>query len=356
MFRVKPEMLVVAMAIGVLSMVCTTHAGADGDPLMLLPYPQEVKTLPGRLPLGPSSCATQGERSATEKVAAESLGSYLPKSGKAVRVRLGSVEEGYGTSWLENEDRAFLEDENTSPEACVLKIEPSGITIVGKGKWGMLYGAQTINQLAIDARRDGRDYLPCLEIRDWPDMKWRCQSPAMTWYSGYNRIEGYDLCNWTLDEWKWLVEWTLLHKCNVWAMCMYGYWPFTLPGHESNELDVDSYFYNSETGQKEPWRFTHRNIRIPLSTRCISIKLKLIVYSQPTTIKLLPIYAIITAITVFIRPYDHKVALFIHCHRSSYLPVICITINHEWSTKRNAAGIKPLSVDVIWILTLRRRI
>ena len=36
--------------------------------------------------------------------------------------------------------------------------------------------------------------------------------------------------NWTLDEWKWLVDWSLLHKCNGWAMCMYGYWPFTLPG------------------------------------------------------------------------------------------------------------------------------
>ena len=63
-------------------------------------------------------------------------------------------------------------------------------------------------------------------------MKWRCLSPQMTWYSGYNRLEGYDIGNWTLDEWKWLVDWSLLHKCNGWALCMYGNWPFTLPGYE----------------------------------------------------------------------------------------------------------------------------
>jgi hypothetical protein len=39
----------------------------------------------------------------------------------------------------------------------------------------------------------------------------------MTWYSGWNRLEGYDMGNWTLDEWKWLVDWSLLHKCNGWA-------------------------------------------------------------------------------------------------------------------------------------------
>ncbi len=105
-------------------------------------------------------------------------------------VRLGSVEEGFPAAWLTPEQRAFLELKLTSPEASVLSIEPPGpevpgcITVVGKGKWGMLYGVQTINQLAIEAGRNRQDWLPCMTIRDWPDMKWRCLSPQSTWYSG----------------------------------------------------------------------------------------------------------------------------------------------------------------------------
>ena len=125
----------------------------------------------------------------------------------------------------------------------------------------MLYGVQTVNQLAIQARRSRRDGLSCLEIRDWPDVKWRCLAQALTWYSGFNRLEGYDLNNWSPDEWKWLVDWSLLHKCNAWAVCMCGYWPFTLPEYPESMLDVASNFFNPLTGKKESRRFVHPNIK-----------------------------------------------------------------------------------------------
>ncbi len=147
-----------------------------------------------------------------------------------------------------------------------MSISDDGITVVGKGKWGMLYGVQTVNQLirgteTVQGLWRMNTSLPCLTMRDWPDLPWRCLSPQMTWYSGYNRLEGYDNGNWTLDQWKWLVDWSLLHKCNGWALCMYGNWPFTLPGYEETTLDVDSFFLNPQTGKKEPHRFTHRNIK-----------------------------------------------------------------------------------------------
>ena len=50
---------------------------------------------------------------------------------------------------------------------------------------------------------------------------------------------------------------------------MYGYWPFTLPGYPQETLDVDSFRYNPETGKKEAWRFTHRNIRSEFYSRVI---------------------------------------------------------------------------------------
>lgn len=227
--------------------------------LALLPYPQQVSQLPGRLALGPLRVESVTV-SATVGIAERSLASYLPKRGPGVVVRIGSLEEGYNAEWIPVADRQWLEADGTSSEASFVRIEPAGITVVGKGRWGMLYGVQTVNQLAQD-QTAGHSSIPCMAIRDWPDMKWRCLSPQMTWYSGYNRLEGYDCGNWTLDEWKWLVDWSLLHKCNAWAMCMYGNWPFTLPGYPETTLDVPSFRYNPKTGRREAYCFVHRNIR-----------------------------------------------------------------------------------------------
>jgi hypothetical protein len=52
-----------------------------------------------------------------------------------------------------------------------------------------------------------------------------------------------------------------LHKCNAWAVCMYGLWPFTLPGYEKETLDFDSFYYDLKTGKKTPFHYTHRNIK-----------------------------------------------------------------------------------------------
>ncbi len=240
----------------------TSYGESSSDGLQVLPYPQEVKRGGGILLLGPADCESARVLSQTEQIALKSLSSFLPRKGTAVSTRLGSVEEGYSHHWLTDEQRTFLNDPATSPEASVLTIAPAGITVVGKGKWGMLYGVQTVNQLAIQAARENRDAIPCLTIRDWPDARWRCLSPQLAWYAGWStRREGYDNGNWSFDEWKWMVDWSLLHKCNAWAVCMYGNWPFSLPGYEADTLDFDSSFYDLRTGQRTPYHYTHRNIQ-----------------------------------------------------------------------------------------------
>jgi len=243
----------------VLLLVLTAPAVALGAPsLKLLPYPQQVEVDGGSLPLGPAHIVTDGVPSPTERIAADTLRRFLPSVGRAVTVRLGSVEEGYDQAWLAPAEREFLSSpEGLKPEASVVTVTPEGITVVGQSRWGMLYGVQTVNQLA----REASGSLPRLTIRDWPDMPWRCLSPTLTWYSGWNRLEGYDLCNWSLGEWKWLVDWSLLHKMNAWAVCMYGYWPFDLPGYEESTLQVDSSVYDPATGRKTPRRSVHANIR-----------------------------------------------------------------------------------------------
>ncbi|RPH56736.1 MAG: hypothetical protein EHM89_14980, partial [Acidobacteria bacterium] len=255
-FKGPPRLSRPQEALLMIALLAGASAALAADDIRLIPYPKVVTRSTGTLRLGPASYVVPKPTGASD-IARESLSAYLPKSGKAVVVRLGSVEDGYDSGWLTPEESSFLQDQSTSSEASVMRIEPSGITVVGKGNQGMLYGAQTVNQLICN--HNGT--LPCLTIRDWPDMEWRCLSPTMTWYSGYLKLEGFDQCNWTLDEWKWLVDWSLLHKLNCWAFCMYGNWPFTLPGYDETTLDVDSFYYDPKTGNKTPWHFTHKNIK-----------------------------------------------------------------------------------------------
>jgi hypothetical protein len=241
--------------------VAGSHNQSAGS-LELLPYPQEVKKLAGELRLGPPDVQTDDAVSGTEDIALQSMKRYLPRAGQSLTLRLGSIEEGFRQVWLTDEQRAFLQRPQTASEASIVVIDSRSITVVGKARWGMLYGVQTVNQLAIQARRESRDWIPGLEIRDWPDARWRCLAPQLAWYAGWgSRFEGYDNGNWTLDEWKWMVDWSLLHKCNAWAVCMYGLWPFTLPGYEEDTLDFDSFRYDLATGQKTPFHYSHRNIK-----------------------------------------------------------------------------------------------
>ena len=254
----SPVPILLLTVLSVPALAGVPKGGAQHVDLKLLPYPQEVEVHDGTLLLGPPRVITAGAPSATERVAKDTLTRSLPTEGSSVVVRLGSVEEGYDAEWVSPADRDFLSTANgRKPEASVLTITPDAITVVGQSRWGMLYGVQTVNQLA----REAVGSLPCVTIRDWPDMGWRCLSPTLTWYSGWNRLEGYDLCNWTLDEWKWFVDWSLLHKMNAWAVCMYGYWPFDLPGYEEATLQVDSFFFDPATDEKAPYRFVHRNIK-----------------------------------------------------------------------------------------------
>jgi hypothetical protein len=238
-----------------------TNELSAASELKVLPYPQQVELASGALPIsGPIFVGTI--QSKTIRFARQNLFGHLPSSAeKSMPARFGSIEEGFDAAWLTADEVAFLKATKTSDEASVLKIAADGITVVGKGKQGMLYGVSTINQMLIQAARENHNALPFVTIRDWPDLRWRCLAPTLTWYSGWNRLEGYDLCNWSEGEWKWLADWSLLHKCNAWAVCMYGYWPFSLPGHENETLDVESDWFNPETNKKDKHRFVHRNIR-----------------------------------------------------------------------------------------------
>ncbi|MBV8831630.1 MAG: hypothetical protein JO108_20670 [Acidobacteriaceae bacterium] len=246
--------------------ICAQTSGArtQNEPaagLNLLPYPQEISLSEGEISIGTPSFRFRQARTPTLSMAMKSLDQYVGTSAGTLSVKIGSLEEGYDKAWLSTADNSWLAAAGTVSEASIINTTKAGITIVGKGKQGMLYGVQTINQLIIEGRRDSRNTLPCLHIRDWPDLSWRCLSPQLTWYAGFARREGFDIGNWSAAEWKWLADWSLLQKCNAWAVCMYGAWPFTLPGYEETTAQFDSFHVDPQTGQKIPYRFMHPNIR-----------------------------------------------------------------------------------------------
>jgi hypothetical protein len=65
-----------------------------------------------------------------------------------------------------------------SDEDYTLRVAPGGVTIAGRGPAGLIHGVQTLVQL-VRANRHGHG-LPCLVIRDWPSLRWRCFQNDMT--------------------------------------------------------------------------------------------------------------------------------------------------------------------------------
>ncbi|MBN1853076.1 MAG: family 20 glycosylhydrolase [Pirellulales bacterium] len=67
---------------------------------------------------------------------------------------------------------------NASLEGYALEIHPDEIICSGTDSAGLFFGVQTLCQL-IRANRIGNG-LPCLKIRDWPSLRWRCFQDDLT--------------------------------------------------------------------------------------------------------------------------------------------------------------------------------
>jgi hexosaminidase len=68
--------------------------------------------------------------------------------------------------------------QQVSTESYSLDVRPDEIVCAAKDPAGLFCGLQTLCQL-IRANRQG-DTLPCLQIRDWPSLRWRCFQDDMT--------------------------------------------------------------------------------------------------------------------------------------------------------------------------------
>ncbi len=147
--------------------------------LRLVPFPKEVRLQAGTLALNrrlvleapADSAALLGELVATElSRAGLPAPEVRPIQDSANRLRL--TPPGSRSMSMP------APPATGGPEAYALQVRAEGALVSGAGPAGLFYGVQTLCQL-IRANRQGQG-IPCLAIRDWPSLRWRCFQDDLT--------------------------------------------------------------------------------------------------------------------------------------------------------------------------------
>lgn len=161
------------------AMACFASAAEDAAALRLVPFPKEVRLEKGVFPLaGPLTLEAPADRAAVlAGIVAEEL---KRAGGPALDIR--KSDSAKNVLRLSGQQAAAVEPfalrEKPGEEDYSIRIAADGIVVQGGGPAGLLHGTQTLVQLIRANRRDGG--LPCLTIRDWPSLRWRCFQNDLT--------------------------------------------------------------------------------------------------------------------------------------------------------------------------------
>ncbi|WP_240339750.1 glycoside hydrolase family 20 zincin-like fold domain-containing protein [Halobacillus ihumii] len=166
-------------------MVSYVHAAEnkEDDEIGINPKPQEVKKLGDGFPLTPVVGLVVGEN--TDEAAVREVKQALKEADVKRIVQKTANESAPNTPvtiWIggPSENSATVEVLENSEVDGPREMQDEGYVIVsqnkdkkqivlaGKDKAGTFYAAQTFEQIIKE--RQGRDWIPAVEIRDWPDM------------------------------------------------------------------------------------------------------------------------------------------------------------------------------------------
>ncbi|HNQ88750.1 MAG TPA: beta-N-acetylhexosaminidase [Verrucomicrobiota bacterium] len=153
-------------------------ADGDGQDLRLIPFPKAVDRRSGGFALtGPLRLEVPGGLSKT-------LGSLLNEELERAGLKSAPVKgtESGGFRFRLAADGAAGDvpalPPGDSPESYTLEVRPGEAVCVATTASGLVHGLQTLRQL-IRANRQG-DRVPCLRVRDWPSLRWRCFQDDLT--------------------------------------------------------------------------------------------------------------------------------------------------------------------------------
>ncbi len=147
--------------------------------LRLVPFPKEVQLEQGTFALDRPLLVEAPAELAT--LFGELLGAELKRAKLPVPEVRGAAGSAHRWRWSIPGPRAASSRASraeATPEDYTLQVCPDEVTCVAAGSAGLYYGLQTLLQLVRANRRDGG--LPCLTIRDWPSLRWRCFQDDLT--------------------------------------------------------------------------------------------------------------------------------------------------------------------------------
>ena len=153
-------------------------AAADVDQLRLVPFPKEIRAVAGEFSLGRPLILEAPEAQA--ETAARLLNEELERAGlRTAQVRRAGAPATAFRLATGNPSSGFpAPPPDTNPESYALEVRADEVVCVAATPAGLHHGLQTLRQL-IRANRVG-EALPCLTIRDWPSLRWRCFQDDMT--------------------------------------------------------------------------------------------------------------------------------------------------------------------------------
>ena len=155
--------------------------------LRLVPFPKQVRVEPGAFHLdgrlvidAPGEAARLFGPLITLELTRAGFPSPKLRTVDADTNRLRLAMESRGMESRGEEDKApTLDFRNAATEEdYALDVRPEEIVCTGRGKAGLYYGVQTLLQLIRANRQENG--IPCLTIRDWPSLRWRCFQDDMT--------------------------------------------------------------------------------------------------------------------------------------------------------------------------------
>ena len=166
-----------------LAAVSALAAGAESgfggaQDLALVPFPKSVTLEAGRFSLAKSLTfeVPDGERN----LLAQLLNVELQRAGlRGARVRpLKSAIPAFRLAARKRAPILPALPQQPAAEGYALEVRPEEIVCAARDSAGLFYGLQTLCQL-IRANRQG-DTLRCLEVSDWPSLRWRCFQDDLT--------------------------------------------------------------------------------------------------------------------------------------------------------------------------------
>jgi hexosaminidase len=179
---VRNRLFLIGFAVSLVAVPALAAGAKSGfggtQDLALVPFPKSMTLETNRFSLAKS--LTFEVPSGEGDLLAQLLNAELQRAGlRGARVKpLKSAVPAFRLAARKRAPILPALPQQTAAESYSLAVRPDEIVCAAKDSAGLFYGLQTLCQL-IRANRQG-DVLRCLEVRDWPSLRWRCFQDDLT--------------------------------------------------------------------------------------------------------------------------------------------------------------------------------